>query len=428
QKMQSSEAGYRFSRGVHSAMAERGLRRAIETMRRIAGGEVAKGIIDVYPRKPKKVVVEIATADVERILGLKLSVKEVVKILESLEFVCDISGQMSDTIPPQRANAALEREERVRDILVNAGLQEVITYRLTTPEREARLLPGDVPKDDRPYVTLANPIVADRISMRHSLLAGVLETLAANTRWRDRVALFEIGPVYLTGEDGPLPDESRRLAMALTGPRETASWRGSDAAAMDFYDLKGVIESLVDGLHLGGVSYTPADHPSYHPGRCAQMRLLPPNDDQSPIAGYRSLGYFGELHPLIREAYDLPAQPVLAAELDLEALLAAVPERHRTTSVPSFPPVLEDLAVIVEESVPGVKVESAIRAAGGELLAGLRLFDLYRGEQIGAGKKSLAYSLTYQAADRTLTDVEVAKVREKIVRRLKEELGATLRG
>ena len=134
------------------------------------------------------------------------------------------------------------------------------------------------------------------------------------------------------------------------------------------------------------------------------------------------------MHPLVAEKYDLPAQPVLAADLDLETLLANVSERHPVGVVPEFPPMKEDLAVIVDEGVPAAQVEAAIRAAGGSLLASVTLFDLYRGEQIGAGKKSLAYSLAYQAPDKTLTDAEAAKLRERIVRKLKEDLEAVLRG
>jgi phenylalanyl-tRNA synthetase beta chain len=233
--------------------------------------------------------------------------------------------------------------------------------------------------------------------------------------------------VYLPVAGSLLPEEPRRLALVMTGPREPESWRGGDRNPVDFYDLKGAIEALVAGLHLPGVSYAPAEHPTYRPGRTAELRLTS-GAAQSPNASGQPVGTFGELHPLVREAFGLPAQPVLAAEFELGALLAAVPDRYRTTGVPVYPPVLEDLAVIVDEGVPGAAVEAAIRAAGGALLAGVRLFDLYRGEQIGAGKKSLAYSLTYQAPDRTLTDADVASVRQTIVRRLAEEVGAKLRG
>ncbi len=335
--------------------------------------------------------------------------------------------RMADSLPPQRGQAALEQEERTRDLLVEAGLQEVITYSLTHPDRERRLLPRDAQPDDRPYVTLVNPIVTDRVVMRHSLLGSVLDVLASNSRLRERLALFEIGLVYLPGEhdDGVpetgLPDEHRRVVVALTGPRDPQAWQGSDRSLMDFFDLKGVVELLVAGLHLAGVSYAPpepeAQHPSFLPGRTARLLL----------EGQHA-GWLGELHPTVRARYDLPAQPVLVADLDLELLLARVNERYNVAPVPAFPPVNEDLAVIVEEAVPAARVQAVIEGAGGKLLAGLTLFDVYRGAQVGPGKKSLAYGLTYQAPDRTLTAAEVAKARARIVKKLQEEVGATLRG
>ncbi|HKZ68706.1 MAG TPA: hypothetical protein VJ020_01420, partial [Anaerolineales bacterium] len=326
--------------------------------------------------------------------------------------------QITDTTPPQRTNLALELEERTRDILANVGLQEVVSYRLTTPERESLVLTPGTSKDDRPYVTLANPIATDRVVMRHSLLSSGLEAAANNLRLRDRVALYEIGAVYLASEGGQLPDEPRRLTVIMAGPRESEGWQESDRAPMDFFDLKGVIESLVDGLHLSEVVHEPGEHPSFRPGRTARLMI-----------GGKMAGTFGELHPLVAgQTVGALKAPVLAADLDLELIIASVPPRYITSAVSRFPPVVEDIALIVAETVAASQVESLIRQAGGSILIDARLFDLYKGEQVGAGKKSLAYRLTYQVEDRTLTDAEAAKIREKIVRRAKEVLGAVLRG
>jgi phenylalanyl-tRNA synthetase beta chain len=292
----------------------------------------------------------------------------------------------------------------------------VITYRLTSSEREARRLPEGTPADPMPYVRLANPIVADRVVMRHSLLASVLEVIERNARVRDRLAVFEIGPVFLAGEDEPLPRETSRLAIVLSGRREAAWWQAGAAPLIDVYDLKGVVHALLQSLHVPGARFEAEEHPSFHPGKCARV-----------VAAGRTFGVLGELHPSLRQSYDLPEGPVVAADLDLEALLSLVPARHDVTPTPAFPPVLEDLAIVVEEAVPAESVEAVVRQAGGALLADLRLFDLYRGEAIGAGRKSLAYALTYQAADRTLTDAEVASLRKAIVRALGEKLNALLR-
>ena len=463
QRLQS-EAAYRFSRGVHPAMAERGVRRGLEWMRRWSGGLVSQSLVDAYPLPPQDPVVEVTPADARRWLGIHLQPDEMAAMLRRLEFAAEVHGQtvraatpdhrldigdgiigvadlmeevariygydripetrLAAQLPPQRGNPMLEREERLRDILVSLGLQEVATYRLTSPEREARRLPPDVPADDKPYVQLANPIAIDRVVLRHSLLASLLEVVERNARLRERMALFEIAPVYLASEDSLLPDELPRLAIILTGPRDLPTWQDADTAPMDFYDLKGILQALFDALHLGELRYEPVQHPSFHPGKAARVILA---GDKAE----RRLGVFGELHPLVRERYDLPASaaahPLLAADLDLNAILEAIPESYPVRPVPAFPPVLEDLAVIVDESIPAERVEAAIRQAGGSLLSEVRLFDVYRGEQIGPGKKSLAYSLAYQAPDHTLTDQEASQIRQRIIRRLEQDLAARLR-
>jgi len=248
-----------------------------------------------------------------------------------------------------------------------------------------------------------------------------MEVVERNVRLRERIALFEIGPAFFQAGVGELPEENQRLAMVLAGPRAIPGWQPADNTPMDFYDIKGLLSAALDGLRIPDVRYVPDDHPTYHPGKCARV-----------MAGEQSLGLFGELHPLVREHYDMPvgyaAAPLLGADLDLQALLELIPARYDTRAVPEYPPVLEDLALIVPEELPAEHVEQVMRAAGGSTLERVRLFDVYRGEQIGAGMKSLAYSLTYQAVDRTLTDNEAAQIRQRIVRRLEQELGAKLRG
>ncbi|HVN55119.1 MAG TPA: phenylalanine--tRNA ligase subunit beta [Anaerolineaceae bacterium] len=451
-----SEAAYRFSRGVHPAMAPRGVRRGLELMRQWAGGEVAAGMVDEYPLPAVDPVVEVTPADARRWLGIDLPADQIAEILSRLDFEVAVDGEtvraktpdhrldigtgvigmadlmeevariygydripetrLGDELPPQRGNRALEREEQIRDLLVGLGLQETATYRLTTPEREDRLLPEEATADDQPYVRLANPIASDRVVMRHSLLASQMEIVERNARLQERIAIFEIAPVYQVNEDQILPDEPLRLAIVLAGARELAGWQNTASGPMDFFDLKGILEGLFAGLHIEDVRYEPGEHSSFHPGKSAALSL-----------GERPIGMMGEIHPLVREHFDLPAAPVLAADLDVQAIIEAIPDRYDVQPVAAFPPVLEDLAVVVDEALPAGQVAEVIRRAGGRLLVDLRLFDVYRSAQIGEGKKSLAYSLTYQALDRTLTDSEVAQVRQKIIRRLDQEIGAKLR-
>ena len=464
----SSEASYRFSRGVHPAMAERGVRRGLELMHAWGDGKVAAGLVDVYPLPPARPEVQVTPRDVRRWLGIDLSAEEIAGLLRRLEFEVKLGGEtitavapdhrldigegvtgkadvieeiariygydripetrLADQLPPQIGNPMLVKEERVRDRLVVEGLQEIISYRLTTPGREARRIPVDSPPDDKPYVRLANPISADKAVMRHSVLASLLETAEHNARIRERLALFEIGPVFFVSESGDsstgidqgLPDELQRLAILLAGPRSLPAWQAADEGRMDFYDLKGLLSSLLEGLHIPDVHYEPGTAPTFHPGKCARI-----------LSGEKQLGVFGELHPQVRERYDWPAAfagtPLLAADLDMDMLLALVPALYEIIPVPEFPPVLEDLALVVDESLPAERVAELIRRTGGKVVRDILLFDVYRGEKIGVGKKSLAYGLTYQASDRTLSDKEVAGLRAHILRRLEQELGAKLR-
>jgi phenylalanyl-tRNA synthetase beta chain len=332
--------------------------------------------------------------------------------------------RLKDVLPAQRRNRQMEQEEQVRDALVELGLQEVINYRLTSPEREALLLPkGEVPAPLE-YVRLKNPMSVDRSVMRRSLLSSVLDTLERNIRLRDRLELFEIGPVFLPKGMGQLPDEPPRLAIAMSGLRQRPSWDQASKATLDFFDLKGMIQALLEILHVSGASYQPAQNATFHPGKCAQIVVKEADSD----AAGSPIGVFGELHPLVKENYDLGSAPMLAAEIDLGALYRVIPWRYETESVPVQPPVLEDIAVIVDENLPAEQVEAVIRQAGGKMLSGVQLFDVFRSEAIGAGKKSLAYSLTYQAPDRTLTDAEASQIRQRINRRLEQDLGSRLRG
>jgi phenylalanyl-tRNA synthetase beta chain len=454
-----SEASYRYSRGVHPAMAERGTRRCLELMQNWGNGQVAAGLVDNYPLPPKTSVVEITPADVTRWLGVTISAARIADLLRRLEFTVELKGEtihavcpdhrldigegvtgkadlieevarvygydnipearLADVLPPQKGNPVLDKEERVRDLLVSFGLQEVISYRWSTPEKEARRIAPGFPADDKEYVRMANPLSYDRAFLRHSVLCSVLDTAERNSRIRDRLAFFEIGPIFIAGEEQGLPDELKRLALVLSGAREVAGWQSADTEPMDFFDLKGVIDGLVHGLRLADVHFEPAEHPTYHPGKCARV-----------MVGGKQIGTFGELHPRVRERYDWPntfKAPVLGAEFDLDLLLSLIPPLYQTKNLPTFPPVLEDLALVVDETVPADKVEYFIRQTGGKLLSDVHLFDVFRSEALGAGKKSLAYSLTYQAPDRTLKDEEIKTTRNKIIKRLEHEVNAKLR-
>ena len=465
-----SEAAFRMSRGVHPAMAMRGLTRAAELMRTLAGGTISRDVVDAYPRKAPIVRVDLPLREVRRLLGISIPLKKVAQILESLEFSCRVKetaprrkrrekvaeedvtlqvtvpdhrldigtgvigqadlieeiariygyeripeAQIADLLPKQRGNPSLEQEEAARDLLVNLGLQEILTYHLTAPEREAALYPAGTAAPAPAYTRLANPIVPERNVMRRSILASVLETAARNASHTDRIALFELGPVYIPG-GGPLPAEPVRLAVVLAGPRTEPDWQAADRAPMDFFDLKGILVEWMAGLHLPAAEFSSASDPRFHPGRCAKITV-----------GGAEIGILGQLHPQTAAHYEWAERDLLAAEIDFEALRPHLLLRYAVAPITDYPPVLEDLAVSVAEEVPADTVIRTIRAAGGEILKRIRLFDVYRGEQAGAGMKSLAFSLSYQAPDRTLSSTEAEEIRSRIIRALEGDLGGKVR-
>jgi phenylalanyl-tRNA synthetase beta chain len=452
----NTESGQRFGRQVDPELTVKAAARAAHLMADLAGGHVAPVIGDLYPGREPQRVLAFEPGYAERILGVEIPTKEIVRILVSLEFdVSAAAGEgetiqvtvpshrrdvtrpidlveevgriwgydrfpptlMRDELPPQRDNPRLAGAERVRDLLVGCGLDEVITYSLIGLEDEGKLHPGEPGPPPHPHLQLRNPISSEQDTLRQTLLPSLFHTTRENLRFLDRVAIFEIGRVYLPVQGRTLPKEPRRLGIVMTGPREERSWlEGQDRAFMDLFDLKGVVETLLNRLGLEG-TFAPDERGPFHPGRCAQVSI----DSQA-------VGVLGEVHPLVREAFELPDQPICALEFDLDALLAPWGAPREMIPLSTHPPVYEDLAVVVDEGVPAVRVRNLIAHAGAPLLRSIALFDVYRGAQVGPAKKSLAYRLTYQADDRTLTDEEVAEVRSGIVHRLHEALGATLRG
>jgi len=302
-----SEASFRFSRGVHPALAKPGVQRGLEYMAAWSGGKVAPGLVDEYPLPPKDPLVEVTPHDVKRLLGIELSAQEIADLLGRIEFECKVEGEkviaqtpplrmdigegvvgladvleevarlygydnipetrMADELPPQVGNPVNEWEEHLRDQLVGLGLQEVVSYRMTYPEREARLgITGE-------YVRVANPIAPEKAVLRRSLLSSVLDAIERNARLREGLALFEIGPIF-EPNGSELPTEITKLAIAMTGQRDEISWDLQTSPAMDFYDLKGRIERLLAGFRFTDVSYIPTDSvPHLHPGKAAEVQV-----------------------------------------------------------------------------------------------------------------------------------------------------------
>jgi phenylalanyl-tRNA synthetase beta chain len=447
-----SEASLRFSKGIHPETVGPAAERAAQLMTKHAGGAVCSGAFDCYPSPKPAQAVELSIDDIRRVLGIDMPISDAEQILKSLEYEVVRSGNgmkvtppphridiqegaadliedivriygydrlpatlLADALPEQRGNESLELEERTRDLLAGAGIQEAITYSLTTPLKEAPLTGGN-----NEYVTLLNPISADRTSMRRTVLSGLLEVAAANLKHSPAAAIFEIGFVYLPQSCERLPAEQRRAAIVMSGRRSADHWSNALDAAKpnyDFFDLKGVVESMISALHVSNVQCRRSIVAWLHPGKAAEL-----------LIDGKSAGHFGELHPRATPNYDLAGQTVLVAELDLDVILAKVPDRFRCLPVPRFPAAKRDIALVIDEQLTAERVVAELRAAGGDLLREATLFDVYRGPSIDPGTKSLAYALIYQASDRTLTDKEVDQAHKKIESRVVHVLKAKIRG
>ena len=470
-----SEATARFSKGISAEMPVPAGQRCARLMVELAGSEMVAGIEDCYPTEQHSIVIDVTPAEVRRILGMDVPAAQISAILQRLEFdvqplggaaetlrvtvpwfrldatipadlleeIARILGYdqipttlMDDALPPQWRNWAMEGKERVRDLLAGAGLHDIISYRLVGPEVNRKLLaaqgepaydaaisgnvdalPLPVVLEPETLVRLENPLTPAADRLRSTMLGNMLAALARNVRNNERVALFEIGKAYWPVAGELLPAEPELVAIGLTGAREPRGWLNQRDQTLDFFDLKGVVEELLARLGLlADARFEATTHPLFGV-RAARL-----------VVGKNELGVLGEVHPAVRRAFDLPDQRVCVAELRLTPLVAAIQYRPAMQPISSFPAVKEDLAVVVDDAVLAEQVEGVIRQSGGSLLREVRLFDIYRGKQVAAGKKSLAYSLTFQADDKTLKDSDVEKVRKRIIARLGQTLNAELRG
>ncbi len=446
-----SEASARFEKQLHPEQAMAAQRLASRLMVNLAGARLVPGTLDEYPNPREPRVVPLRSERIERLLGERIEPERVEEILERLGFeqssdggwvvppwrdsdvqrevdlieeVARVHGleKLPTTLPARRAavgtlTAQQRLRRRLEDALRDRGLNETVSYSFTSPRALARLR-----LDGEPALHLENPLTEDQSVMRPLLLPGLLDAAAHNAaHGRDELALFESartfrpsGPLDDAPADSPKGDtpavERNHLSGVLTVGRP-AGWRSARQDA-DYHSARAVVDAL---LETAGVAWQaePGELPFLHPGRQASIRT----EDGT------ELGFVGELHPEVTAAWELEGT-VAAFELDLDALGDPGTDVYR--DVTSVPAVRQDIAVVVPENVPAAAVEQAVRAGGGDLLESLRIFDLYRGEQVGAGNKSLALRLEFRAPDRTLTDEEVAQRRVAIEREI-EKLGGGLR-
>jgi phenylalanyl-tRNA synthetase beta chain len=307
-----------------------------------------------------------------------------------------------------------ELREQAAEVLASAGMQEVITYSLTTTELLARV----TPKEDLaiyPPVRIANPITSEHEVLRTTLRASLLQTIAENLRYRKgETAIFETARVYhgRTASEPALPEEREHVTGAITG-RRLDRWGTPSPESVDFFDAKAYVEDVLSGLNVVA-EYSTSSEFAFAPGRTAEVRV-----------GGQRVGIVGQVHPDVAAEFGIE-QDVYVFDLDLNELLPHTGVQKKMAPLPRFPAVEQDLALTVDESTPAGSLQAAIESSS--LVRTARVFDVYRGDQVPSGKKSIAFTVTYQSLDHTLTDDDVAKAQRKIVERLKREFGAEQRG
>ena len=457
-----SESSLRYERRVDDHGMEQRSAAAAALIAEIAGGRVsgasdnAEGIIDVWPApsQPARLAFRIPRfcammgadiprdfiIDILRRLGCSVEETEDEGVLSVLaptfrpdlereidlyEEVLRLYGmdRIEGTLPAGRGRVGVRTPMQLIDAKIHAtlrasGLNETMTYSFACIDDIERLRM----KEDglgRP-VELINPMNADQAHMRRSIIPGLLRSVAHNqSRGVHDIQLYEIGVVFAAHEGAKQPKERRKLAGVLAGSMGAAGWN-TDPAPFDFFDGKGVLENIARELALPKVRFralSAEDAPHLQPGRAAEM-----------LSGGDVVGWVGELHPLAVKAYDAEA-PVVAFELDMSVLERVSRPARDYVDVPQFPAVEHDVAFVVDEAVTHERLMQCMSSAGGKLLESARLFDVYRDEQrLGAGKKSMAYSLSYRAADRTLTSEEVDKAHERLVKKVCGATGAEVRG
>jgi phenylalanyl-tRNA synthetase beta chain len=453
----STDAAYRFERGGDIEAPPDVLARAAQLMADLGGGTVARGVLDAYPEPRPHRRLGLRLARVERVIGVSPPREEAVRILQALGFAVDDSGEDLQVVVPSFRRDIHQEDDLVEEIvriwgydkipltlagggeiipvkrpadlrvaramsraLNAAGLYECVTWGFVDPDRLKRIGWSDA----NALIALQNPLSVERSVLRPSLLPGLLEVLAINAnRQMPDARLFEVGNVFAPHrpEDGDRPaHEELRLGIALTGLRAPRAWFTGGRDRVDVYDAKGMAEAALAaaGVTDAETVALPADHvPAYlEPGRAARL-----------TRAAVELGWFGEVSLAAREVFDLPG-PVFVAELSVTALAALAVPPVRYEPLPRFPAVQRDLAIVVGVEVTAGEVEAAIRAMSLPLLTRVALFDVYTGGQVGAGRRSLAWSLTFQAPDRTLTDAEVNRLHERIVAEIAKRFRAEVRG
>ncbi len=449
----STDAAFRFGRGIDPEGVIRALHRAAQVIAEISGGRVCRGYIDQYPQKVASARdIELRVGRVNEILGTDIDANEIAKILGSLEMTIraerngvyrvtpptyrvDIAreidlieeiarlygyDQIPATLPPVSVTAVMRDHQqvvidRMREIMRGSGYSEIITFSFISPDSAERL---GIREDDhrRKMVKIRNPLTEDQSVMRTTLVNNLLETMKKNAHIGCLdLKMFEIGRVFFHRKEGELPLEKNRMGCLITGRRYDDMW--SSRINADFYDLKGCIENIFDGLNIAGLEFRSSFGETFlHPGKSCGI-----------YAKGRFIGFVGEVHPDTLFKMDL-RNPAYVAEIDLDIVSNIFSGEVLYKDLPRFPSVLRDVAFVISQDIEADKMLKLITEMDKELLEKVSVFDVYYGKNIPQDKKSLGIRFVYRASDRTLTDDEVNQLHGEMVKGIVELTGARIRG
>ena len=449
----STESSHRFERGVDPVGVGRALDRAAQLMVELAGGRLAEGVVDVYPRRFDERVIELSLKRTNRLLGTRLSQDEVGLHLKSIEmdvealdedrlkvvppsFRVDIArpedlmeevarlrgyDQIPTTNPishtvARQPDKKLKVRDRLRDLLAGSGFSETVTYSFIDRDACDKLL-LDGQDQRRQMVPILNPLTEDQEVMRTSLLPGLLATMYKNSTQRsENLRIFEIGKIFLKTGPDQLPEEVEMISCLWTGARYAETWH-FDATKVDFYDMKGVAEAVFTGLNMTGVRFAPLtgqDVPYLRPGHGAQITV-----------GDERLGTIGELSTKVLENFGLK-QAAYCFDLNFDRLVDHVSEEKHAKALSRFPATTRDMAMIVDDHLEAQSILDFIVGLDQELIEGVQIFDVYKGSPIPEGKKSMALRFTYRSFERTVTDSEVNSIHETMTRKALKQFNAQL--
>ena len=449
----STDAAFRFERGIDPDGVVRALDRAAQLLAETAQGKICKGHIDEYPRKLLTPVnIPLRSARIEEILGIKISLFETKSILEKLEMIVKDGEKASLLVNPPSFRTDIYREidlieevarihgygnipetqpyisekpetrdlkmivgEKTRTVFLGNGYTEVINYSFVSPE-SADLLNLEPDGEGRRFVKIINPLTEDQSVMRTNLIFGLLGTMKRNVfSGSENLKIFEQGKIFIGRGQDELPIEKQRLAALASGARYSDFWRATES--LDFYDLKGLLESLFENLKVREAAFIASGSiPFLHPGRAAEI-----------FVNGRAAGFIGDIHPDVIEKMDLKRKAAVF-ELDAGLIASAFSEEIKFKGIPRFPAVTRDVAFILKSDIEAARAIEAANVQHQDLLDKIEVFDIYTGKNIPEGSKSLALRFTYRSAERTLTDDEVNKVHGAIVKAVLEATSAKIRG